>query len=251
MNKELNGKVALVTGASSGIGAATSKVMSREGAKIAMVYFRNEQGANEVERSIKNEGGEVIKIRADLTNEVEVTEMTNKVVQEFGEIDILINNAGGIMERRSFLESNSDYWQSLIETNLSSVMLVSRKAVPHMKKDGCIINVSSIAAIHGGGKGAYAYAASKGGVNTFSKALAKELADIPIRVISVLPGLIDTPFHVKSKNSDIHRLANTRILLKRPGNPGEVGEVISFLASDRASFINGTSVVIDGGDSLV
>lgn len=251
MDKELKNKVALVTGASSGIGAATSQVMAREGAKIAITYFKNEDGAKVVERSIKDAGGEVIRIKADVTNEDEVTEMSRAVAKEFGKIDILVNNAGGFMERRTLLESDRGYWQSVIETNLSSVILVSNKVVPHMGENGCIINVSSTAAIRGGGKGAYAYAASKGGVSTFSKALAKELSGIPIRVLSVQPGLIDTPFHAKSKNSDIYNLAKGRILLKRPGNPQEVGEVISFLASSRASFINGTAVTIDGGDSLV
>lgn len=251
MDKELNNKVVLVTGASSGIGAATARVMSREGAKVAMTYFRNEKGAEEVEESIKITGGDVVKIKLDVTSDQDVTKMSNLVVHAFGKIDILVNNAGGINERLSLLESDRNYWQGIIETNLSSVILVTRRVIPNMNENGCIINVSSIAAIKGGGKGAYAYAASKGGVSSFSKAIAKELADESIRVISVLPGLIDTPFHVKSKNFDLNNLARSRILLKRPGNPNEVAEVISFLASDRASFINGTSVIVDGGDSLI
>lgn len=251
MDKELKNKVALITGASSGIGKETVQIMSREGAKIALTYFENEKGAEEVEESVKNTGGDVIKIKADVTNEQDVARMFSIVARTFGKIDILVNNAGGFNERLSLLESERNYWQRIIDINLSSIILVSKTFVPLMKEDGCIINLSSIAAINGGGKGAYAYATSKGGINTFSKALAKELSDIPIRVVSVLPGLIDTPFHVKSKNSDIHKSAKSRILLKRPGNPKEVAEVISFLASERASFINGTSVIVDGGDILI
>ncbi len=251
MDKELKNKVALITGASSGIGAATAQVMSREGAKIAMTYFKNEKGAKEVEEYIKSKGGDVIKIKADVTNVQEVTKMSNLITSTFGKIDILVNNAGGFNERLSLIESESNYWQRIIDTNLSSVILVTRMVLPIINENGCIINVSSIAAINGGGKGAYAYATSKGGVNIFSKALAKELSDRPIRVVSVLPGLIDTPFHVKSKNFDINKSAKNRILLKRPGKPEEVAEVISFLASERASFIDGTSVVVDGGDILV
>lgn len=251
MSKELNNKVALITGGSSGIGASAAKIMAREGAKIAMTYFRNEDGAKEVKRSIEDGGGEIIKIKADLTDEKDIGEMASVIAQKFGKIDILVNNAGGFTERHSLLESDRDYWQGVIETNLFSVILVTRKIIPLINKHGCIINVSSIAGINGGGKGAFAYATSKGGVNTFSKALAKDLANVPIRVVNLLPGLIDTPFHVKSKNIDINELEKAGILLKRPGKPEEVAEVISFLASDRASFINGTSIIVDGGDSLV
>ena len=251
MDKELKNKVALITGASSGIGKATAQVMSREGAKIVMTYFENDKGADEVEESIKNTGGDVIKIKVDVTNDQDIASMFSIVKRAFGKIDILVNNAGGFNERLSLFESERNYWQRIIDINLSSVILVSKILVPLMNENGCIINISSIAAINGGGKGAYAYATSKGGINTFSKALAKELSNIPIRVVSVLPGLIDTPFHVKSKNSDINKSAKSRILLKRPGNPQEVAEVISFLASERASFINGTSVIVDGGDILM
>lgn len=251
MENELKNKVALITGASSGIGAATAQIMSREGAKIAITYFKNNKGAEEVEKYIKNMGADVIKIRADVTKDEDIIKMSNLVSSKFGKIDILINNAGGFNERLSLLESKKSYWQRIIDTNLSSVLLVTKMVLPLMRENGCIINVSSIAAINGGGKGAYAYAISKGGINTFSKALAKELSGTPIRVVSVLPGLIDTPFHVKSGNTDINKSAKSRILLKRPGNPQEVAEVISFLASDRASFINGTEIIVDGGDILI
>ena len=164
MDKELENKVALITGASSGIGKATAQVMSREGAKIVMTYFENDKGAEEVEESIKNTGGEVIKIKVDVTNDQDIASMFSIVKRAFGKIDILVNNAGGFNERLSLFESERNYWQRIIDINLSSIILVSKTIVPLINENGCIINISSIAAINGGGKGAYAYATSKGGI---------------------------------------------------------------------------------------
>ena len=177
--------------------------------------------------------------------------MVDFAKDKFGAIEILVNNAGDLLERRPLLESDLKYWRDHIDLNLTSAYIVTKSSLPLLiasnSNDKAIINVSSIAAITGGGKGAAAYATAKGGLKTFTKALAKEVSAYNIRVVSVMPGLILTPFHQKAKTEDVEGWAKRQVLLKRAGRAEEVAEVIAFLASERASYVNSTEVFVDGG----
>jgi len=246
---ELDGKVLFITGASSGIGAAVAKVAHREGALLGLNYREKEGAIKELLKDGQRRETRVISVKGDVTRIDDVRTMVRSVIDGFGRIDGLINNAGGLPERRPFLQTDEIYWDRLLGLNLRSVYTVTREVLPNMvqRGNGVIINVSSIAAVAGGGMGASAYATAKGGLATFSRALAKEFGKSGIRVIAVLPGLIDTPFHEKAGTKGLNEWAERTVMLGRTGKAEEVGELISFLSSDRASYMTGVNVQIDGG----
>ncbi len=251
MEKELNGKKAIITGASTGIGAATAIAFAREGASIIINYNKSFEEAKKVQEKARSYGAEAYVFKADVTNEEEVKQLVEFAKDKFSSIEVLVNNAGDLLERKSLIEMDLDYWKKHIDLNLTSAYIVTKNSLPlflnSKSRDKAIINISSIAAITGGGKGAAAYATAKGGLKTFTKALAKELSAYNIRVVSVMPGLIITPFHQKAKTEDIEGWASKQVLLKRAGNAEEVAEVITFLASTRASYVNSTEIFVDGG----
>jgi len=193
----LKGQVALITGASSGIGRATAEAMAREGARVGVNYCKNQAGADETAETIRKAGGQALVARADVTRAAEVQAMVDAVRKEWGGIDILVNNAGDLLARRSLTEMTEEYWDQIMALNLKSVFLCVRAVWQEMaeRKTGCIINVTSIAGRNGGGPGAAAYAAAKGGLLTYTKGLAKELAPHGIRVNGIAPGVIATPYH--------------------------------------------------------
>src|SRR5208283_283265 len=167
----LQGQVALVTGASSGIGRATAEALAREGARVGVNYLKNQKGAEETVEAIRKAGGEAVAIRADVTRQDEVHALVAAVRKEFGRIDILVNNAGDLIARRTLVDMTEEYWDQIMDLNMKSVFLCTQAVWEEMaaRKSGCIINVSSIAARHGGGLGAAAYAAAKGGMLTYTK----------------------------------------------------------------------------------
>ncbi|MGC8569089.1 MAG: SDR family NAD(P)-dependent oxidoreductase [Nitrososphaeria archaeon] len=251
MNRELDGKKALITGASTGIGASTAITFAREGASVIINYRSSEQEAREVMKKARELGAEAYVFKADVTNEAEIAELMKFVESTFGYLDVLVNNAGGLLERREIASSDLEYWRRHIDLNLTSVYLVTKNALPLLLRspsnERVIVNVSSIAAFTGGGRGAFAYASAKGGVKTLTRAMAKELAQHKVRVVAVMPGLIVTPFHEKARTGDVEGWAEKQVLLKRAGSAQEVAEVIAFLASERASYVNSTEIYVDGG----
>src|SRR5260370_22637769 len=194
---DLTDRVALVTGASSGTGAATAAVLAGLGARVAISYHHNEEGAERVRQIIESPGGKAIAIRADVRRAEEITSLVKRAADELGPIDILVNNAGSLIERQTILEMTEERWDEVMNLNLKSVMLCSQAVAASMVecKTGAIINVVSIAGRTGGGPGAGAYSVAKGGLITFTKSLAKELAPHGVRVNAISPGVIDTPFH--------------------------------------------------------
>lgn len=242
-------RVALVTGASTGIGAATARAFARNGYSVVVNYLRSEDEARRVAEEVRGLGVDAMLVRADVTKWGEVERMVERVRDRFGRLDVLVNNVGGIPERRSLVESDLDYWRMMIDLNLTSCYIATRLSVPLMIESGggVVVNVSSIAAYTGGARGAFAYATAKAALIGFTRALSKELAPKGVRVVAVLPGLIDTPFHVKAKTGDIHSWASQVVHLGRVGRPEEVAEVIVFLASDKASYITGAAVDVNGG----
>lgn len=245
---ELKGKVALVTGASSGIGRATAEALADCGARVAINFHSNESGAAEARNKIVAAGGNAVIVQADVTNSAEVRALILRTEEQLGPIDILVNNAGSLVERARLLELSEERWDEVINLNLKSAFLCSRAVAGSMieRKSGAIINVSSIAGRNGGALGSIHYSTAKGGLITFTKGLAKELAPHGVRVNAVSPGVIDTPFHEQFSTPEMMKGYVNVIPMGRVGSPAEVAQVIVFLASE-ASYLCGETIEINGG----
>lgn len=250
---DLTGKVALVTGASSGIGAATAIALAAQGASVAINYNRNEAGATQTQQAIVAAGGKAIVIQADVTKTADIKTMIERTTNELGPIDILVNNAGSLVERKKLLELTEERWDDVMNLNLKSVFLVTQAVAPAMieRKTGSIINLTSIAGRNGGGPGAFHYATAKGGLITLTKGIAKELAPYGIRVNSVSPGVIDTPFHETFSTAEMIEGFVKTIPMGRVGTSEETAKVIVFLASDAASYVCGETIEVNGGQLML
>jgi NAD(P)-dependent dehydrogenase (short-subunit alcohol dehydrogenase family) len=249
----VQGKVVLVTGASSGIGAATAILFGKFGARVAVGFHHNERGAEATRDEIRESGGVACAIRANVENPGEINSLIDETLSLLGPIDILVNNAGSLVERAALMTQSVDSWDSVMHLNLRSVFLLSQIVGNSMieRKVGSIVNIGSIAARNGGGPGSGAYSAAKAGVITLTKALAKELAPQGIRVNCVNPGVIDTPFHEMFSTPESMRNFAKMIPLGRVGNAMECAKVIVFLASDAASYIVGESIEVNGGQLML
>ena len=248
----MNNKVAIVTGGSRDIGKQVSLKFAAAGVQVCVNYFGNKQFADETVSEIKNNGGEAISVYADVTKAGDVKNMVAQCVAAFGDtIHVLVNVAGGIMGRKDLPDIEETFWDSVMDVNLKSVYLVTKDVVPYMKEGGAIVNFSSQAARDGGGFGALAYAAAKGGVLTLTRGLAKNLGPKGIRVNCVSPGLINTTFHDKFTKPEVRTNVAAANPLKREGKAAEVADLVVFLASDAASFINGDSIEINGGSYFI
>jgi NAD(P)-dependent dehydrogenase (short-subunit alcohol dehydrogenase family) len=248
-NHDLSGRVALVTGASSGIGKASALALAARGASVAINYCCNEAGAEETRRKIADDGGRAITVKADVTRGAEVQAMVERTVDELGPVDILVNNAGSLVERLRILELTEERWDQVLNLNLKSAFLCCQAVAGSMmeRKSGAIVNVSSIAGRNGGALGSIHYSTAKGGLITFTKGLAKELAPHGVRVNAVSPGVVETRFHEQFSTPEMMKAYVGMIPLGRIGTPAEVANVISFLASDEASFLAGETIEINGG----
>jgi 3-oxoacyl-[acyl-carrier protein] reductase len=240
-------RTALVTGASTGIGAATALKLSQCGVKVAVNYFKSEAEAKKVNSSIKSQGGSPLLVQADVRDPKQVRDMVARTVREFGKIDILVNNAGGLPKRVPILQMDDALWNEIMDLNLRSAFYCSREVAPHMieKGYGRIVNVSSVAAFTGGAWNSTVYAAAKAGVNAFTKGLAKELAPHGITVNSVAPGFIDTAFHQKAETGSFDKFLPS-IPLKRAGTAEEIASAIAYLASDESTYVTGTVFNVNG-----
>jgi NAD(P)-dependent dehydrogenase (short-subunit alcohol dehydrogenase family) len=245
----LKGQVALITGASSGIGKATAEAMAREGARIAVNYLRNENGAGETVQLIQKAGGEASAFRADVTRIEEVKSLVTQVRSQFGKIDILVNNAGDLIARRTLKDMTEEYWNQIMDLNLKSVFLCTQAVWEEMaaRKSGIVINVSSIAGRNGGGVGAAVYATAKAGLIAYTKGLAKELVPHGIRVNGINPGVIATPYHERYSPPELMAKMVANIPMGRQGTSEEVADVILFLASPAARYMLGETVEVNGG----
>ncbi len=245
----LKGQVALITGASSGIGRATAELFAREGAKVAVNYLKNQKGAEEAVAAIQKVGGEAIAIRADVTRNAEVKSLVAAVHKAWGKIDILINNAGDLVARRTLKDMTEEYWDQLMDLNLKSAFLCTQAVWQEMadRKSGYIVNVTSIAGRNGGGLGAAAYAAAKGGLLTYTKGISKELAPYGIRVNGIAPGVIATPYHERHSPPELMAKFVANIPLGRAGTSEEIADVILFLVSPAARYMVGETVEVNGG----
>ena len=249
---DLSNKVALVTGASSGIGAASAKVLAELGADVAITYHHNQAGAEKVRDQIISSGRKAVAINADVREADQITATVSRVQNELGAIDILVNNAGSLVERKKNLEMTTELWDDVINLNLTSAMRCVQAVAPAMveRKSGAIINVVSIAAHNGGGPGAGAYSAAKAGLIALTKSQAKELAPHGVRVNAISPGTIDTPFHEVFSTAEMLKGAIATIPLGRLGTPQDCAKVVAFLASDAAGYLIGETIEVNGGQLM-
>jgi len=244
----LENKVAIVTGGSRDIGRAISVALAAAGAKVVVNYFRNPKQGEEPVAEIEQAGGTAIAVAGDMTVAADVENLVAKTTEAFGEaIDILVNNVGGLVERRTIAEMDQDFLEYVMKLNMTSAFLATKAALPFMSAGSSIINIASQAARDGGGPGATAYAASKGALVSYTRGMAKELGPSNIRVNCVCPGIIDTTFHDTFTKDEVRQKLAAGTALRREGTASEVADLVTYLASDSASFMAGASVDINGG----
>jgi 3-oxoacyl-[acyl-carrier protein] reductase len=244
----LENKVAIVTGSSRGIGRAIAIAFAQEGCKVVVNYCHSKESAMEVSEEIEriNPNGSIV-IQADVSAEDEVERMVNKTIAAFGKLHILVNNVG-VFHRCAFLDMSLSEWEYIIHNDLTSVFLCTRIAIPHILKNewGRIINISSTSGITGGTSGAH-YAAAKGGVIAFTKALSREFAQYGITVNAIIPSKIETDMLWGSLDEKGKETLLQKIPVRRFGKPEEIASLALFLASDNAGYITGESIVASGG----
>lgn len=258
---DLNGKVAIITGAKQGMGKTHALTLARAGAKVVLADISQEE-CQLVADEIKKQRGEAIAVKCDVSQKAEVDNLISEALKKFGKIDILVNNAG-ICPFQPFLEMPEQNFQKVIDVNLKGYFLMAQAAAKEMAKNppvqspsgnvadkGAIVNIASIAMgqVGVGFAGLTHYCASKGGIVAMSEAMALELAPIGVRVNCIAPGAIDTPM-VASVKQDMKSLEATLagIPLKRMGRPEEISNAVLFLASDESSYMTGSVMVVDGG----
>lgn len=249
MLKFAPGHVTLITGASTGIGAATALAFAAQGSDLAIHYNSSLLAAQSVASKIGEIGRAAWLFQGDLSTAEACRRVAGEVLETCGRVDVLVNNAGSLIERKPLLEITDELWQRVLDVNLNSVFWMTRALAPHLMErgSGAIVNVSSIAARHGGGLGALPYATAKGAVTTMTKGLAKELIQHGVRVNAVNPGIILTPFHERFTPPDQLKAWIAGIPQGRAAAPEEIAGAIVFLASAAASHIVGESIEINGG----
>ena len=247
----LEGKNAIVTGGSQGIGTAVSFELAREGANICLTYRRHEQEAASIAEEIRKMGRRAIALKCDIAVFAEVEQVVKRAVEELGRIDILVNNAGMNWDSVSW-KMTEEQWDRVLEVNLKGYFNFTRNTAPLFKDQayGKIINITSINGLRGK-FGQSNYSASKAGIIGFTKAVAKELGAFNVNVNAVAPGLIETPMLRESESREkIIGMAMGEIVLKRLGQPEDLANVVAFLASDKARHITGEVIKVDGGQYI-
>jgi 3-oxoacyl-[acyl-carrier protein] reductase len=237
-------KVVLITGSNTGIGKATALEFAKEGAKLVINYLESDEKANMVVSEIKKIGSEAISFKGDVSDENQVKIMIENVIERFGKIDILVNNAGIVFDT-PFLDKTIDEWKNTLSTNLIGTFLCSKYASKYMPCGSKIVNISSTNGINSFNPHSMDYDASKAGVIILTRDLAKELAP-KIRVNSIAPGWVDTAMN-KDLSKEFADIESNKVYLKRFARPEEIAKAVLFLASDDSSYVNGITLMVDGG----
>jgi NAD(P)-dependent dehydrogenase (short-subunit alcohol dehydrogenase family) len=247
----LESEVAVVTGGNSGIGRATAEAMAREGASV-VIAARNETKGIDTAQSIERTGGVAMFVRTDVTREADVRRLVKKTVDRFGKLTVLFNNAG-VFLKGSVVSIPLEDWDRVMNVNVRGTFLCSRHAIPEMiaSGGGCIVNCSSVSAVVGNTEGS-AYNASKGAIENLTRNMALDFVSDNIRVNNICPGVIETPMLVGDVRDEkelrrLRRRSGKKQVMGRWGRPEEIAEAVVFLASKDASYVNGTSLFVDGG----
>jgi 3-oxoacyl-[acyl-carrier protein] reductase len=253
MISDLKGKAVLITGASTGIGAAAALAFARQGARIAIHYNASRAAAEQVAADARKAGGEAVLVGGDVMRGENVPRIVGETLQAFGRIDVLVNNAGGLVARTRIEDYTEAFLQQVLALNVIQVALFMHEVIPLMRrqKRGNVINVSSIAARHGGGAGAIVYAGAKGFISAATKGWAKEVVGDGIRVNAVSPGVIATPFHERYSTPEQIKAMQATIPMNRVGTAEEVAGTFVFLASDELSgYVTGQVIEVNGGQYM-
>jgi 3-oxoacyl-[acyl-carrier protein] reductase len=253
MATDLKNKVVLITGASTGIGAAAARAFAEHGSKVVVHYNASKEAAEKVAREVKSAGGEALLVGGDVTKSANIKRIVADTLAGFGRIDVLVNNAGGLVQRTKIEDYSEDFLHQVLDLNVIQVAMFIHEVVPAMRKQGGgnIINVSSIAARHGGGGGAIVYAGAKGFISTATKGWAKELVGDKIRVNAVSPGVITTPFHERYSTAEQLKAMQATIPMNRLGTAEETAGTFIYLASDAMSgYVTGQVIEVNGGQYM-
>jgi len=251
--EDLKGKTALVTGASTGIGAAVAIAFAARGMRVAVHYNSSADAANQVVETIRKAGGEAFALQANVLDTAAIRECVKQAAARFGRVDVLVNNAGSLVKRVPIAEFDDALFDEVMHINARSVLAFAREVVPLMRTHGGgnIINVTSVAARTGGGPGAYLYAGSKGFVSTATHGLARELVGDGIRVNAVAPGVIQTPFQDRFSTPAMLESFRTAIPMGRIGSPDECVGAFLYLASEQLSgYVTGQVIEVNGGQYM-
>ena len=253
MIEDLEGRVVLITGASTGIGAAAARAFGANGARVAVHYNSSRDQAEAVVADIRAAGGQAMAVRGDVTSSAACREIVSTTIGAMGRLDVLVNNAGAMVQRVPIEQLTDELFDRVVHLNVRSAMMCISTAVPQMRAQGGggIINVTSVAARHGGGPGAALYAGSKGFVSTMTRGLAKELVKDNIRVNAVAPGVIQTPFHDRFSTPQMLEGFRATIPMNRIGTPDECAGAFLFLASNQlSSYVTGQILEVNGGQYM-
>jgi 3-oxoacyl-[acyl-carrier protein] reductase len=253
MTTDLTGKAVFITGASTGIGAAAARAFARHGAKVVIHYNASRDAAEAVAKDCRALGGEAALVGGDVMQVANVRRIAAAALAAWGRIDVLINNAGGLIARTKVEDYSDDYIQKVLALNVTQVAMFMHEVVPVMRrqKHGNVINVSSIAARHGGGAGAIIYAGAKGFISTATRGWAKELVGDGIRVNAVSPGVITTPFHDRYSTPEQLKSMQATIPMNRLGTADECAGTFVYLASDAMSgYVTGQVIEVNGGQYM-
>jgi len=252
MDMRLKDKVALVTGSSRGVGRAVVLGFAKEGAKVVVNYSSNEAAANEVVKAAQAMGTEAIAVKADVAKKSEVESLVSAAVEEFGRLDVLVNNAG-FTRPALLLKMTEEQWDAVVDIHMKGTFLCSQAAALHMKEQnsGKIINVTSVAGIVGT-VGQVNYSAAKGGIISMTKSIARELARYNICANVISLGIVETDMTEKIRTDEkLKDIYMNRILLKRFAQPDDIAPAFVFLASDESNYITGQLICVDGGYGMV
>jgi 3-oxoacyl-[acyl-carrier protein] reductase len=244
MNKQLNGKTALITGGSRGIGAAIAKRLASDGANVAITYVKDASAASTVVKAIERDGGKAVAIQADAADVEAIKGAIEKTVATFGRLDVLVNNAGTAIPK-TFEETTLEEMDRVIDINVRGTLAATQAALRHMKSGGRIISIGSAAGERVQTPGLVAYSATKGAVKIFTQALSRELGSRGITVNNVQPGPIDTDLNPASGDWAVPQKAATA--LDRYGQADEVAALVAFVAGPESSYITGSNLTVDGG----